>query len=791
MATVLAMTVLIAACGGKQSRLASHMKRGQDYFQKGDLAKAGIEFRNAMQIDPKDPHARVMAGKTALQLGQLRNAYALLQSVVEDHPDDIEARMVLGRLLITAGDAKQGLEVIRPALDKQPNNASLLALRSLAKVAMKDAAGARADADRALAADPQNEDAIDLRAGLYRQDGNVPAAIKLVGAAAAAHPELPGYHQVLVSLYLSDNHPELAEEQLRALVNLKPQQLDYRAQLAVFLSRSKRLDDAQKVLTDAVRALPANDDAKLLQVDFLAQQRSHEAAEKALEGYIAADPDNYKLRLALGAMLQKFGESAKAVAAYSDIVQRAGTEPSGLVARDRLAVIAVGEKREADAQRYLAEVLKVSPRDNDALALRGQLSLEHGDSASAIADLRAVLRDQPRNAAINRVLALALISHKDMALAEEPLRTAVDAAPTDASLRVMLAEVLFTLKHPDQGIDVLQQGLKAMPVDNTLNQALVRAYETQKNFAAAAKVADDYQKAKPNDAAPYLLAAEAAHADNRLEDAQNLLEKALSIQPRAFDVLSDLVHLQVQRGHGAQAVSRLQKMLAATPKDALLQNLLSDVYLQQKDYKAGQQAAAQALADQPNWWMPYRNLALAKTATDDLPGAIEAYQNGLKLAPREIVLLTGLGVLYQRTGKIDEATKLYESWVSQDPKSQIAANNLAMLLVSYRTDKASLDRAQELTSGFSDAGNGDLLDTAGWVRFKRGDFTQALPVLQHAAELLPNSREVHYHLGMAELRAGQTDRARTDLEAALAGAVQFPGVDDARAALATLKHSAG
>jgi Flp pilus assembly protein TadD len=113
-----------------------------------------------------------------------------------------------------------------------------------------------------------------------------------------------------------------------------------------------------------------------------------------------------------------------------------------------------------------------------------------------------------------------------------------------------------------------------------------------------------------------------------------------------------------------------------------------------------------------------------------------------------------------------------------------------MLLVSYHTDKASLDRAQALTVGFASAGNGDLLDTAGWVQFKRGDYSQALPVLQRAAALMPQSHEVHYHLGMAELRNGQADRARTDLETALAGSSRFFGEEDARAALANLKSRA-
>jgi Flp pilus assembly protein TadD len=188
--------------------------------------------------------------------------------------------------------------------------------------------------------------------------------------------------------------------------------------------------------------------------------------------------------------------------------------------------------------------------------------------------------------------------------------------------------------------------------------------------------------------------------------------------------------------------------------------------------------------------MPYRNLAVAKFAAGDTAGAIQTYQDGLKLAPTEVAMLADLGSMYEHAGRIDDAQKLYDGWVARDPKSQVAANNLAMLLVSYRTDKGSLDRAQALTAGFANASDGDLLDTAGWVQFKRGDYSQALPVLQRAAQLMPQSHEVHYHLGMAELRSGQADRARIDLETALAGAARFFGEEDARAALANLKGRA-
>jgi len=121
----------------------------------------------------------------------------------------------------------------------------------------------------------------------------------------------------------------------------------------------------------------------------------------------------------------------------------------------------------------------------------------------------------------------------------------------------------------------------------------------------------------------------------------------------------------------------------------------------------------------------------------------------------------------------------------------MAANNLAMLLVTYKKDRHSLDRARDLTAVFASSSVGGLLDTNGWVHFKRGEYSDALPILARAAERAPEAKEIRYHLGMAELHAGQSARARSDLEAALSSATKYPWSDDARNVLASLKNPTG
>jgi Flp pilus assembly protein TadD len=114
-----------------------------------------------------------------------------------------------------------------------------------------------------------------------------------------------------------------------------------------------------------------------------------------------------------------------------------------------------------------------------------------------------------------------------------------------------------------------------------------------------------------------------------------------------------------------------------------------------------------------------------------------------------------------------------------------------MLLVTYRKDKASLDRAKTLTQSFANSPNAPLLDTHGWVMFKLGQYAEALPVLERAVERSPDSKVIRYHLAMAQLKSGQRDKARENLETALTGKATFAGADEARTTLASLGGHSG
>jgi len=524
-------------------------------------------------------------------------------------------------------------------------------------------------------------------------------------------------------------------------------------------------------------------------VDFIATQRSREQGEKTLRDFTTHDPGNLELRLGLGALLLRANAVDEAFKTYQEVVTKDGTGVKGLQARDRMAAIEINRNQVAGARKLLAEVLEKNPRDNDALILRSALAMKQSDPDAAIADLRAVLRNQPNSVSLQRSLATAYLAKGQSGLAEEALRAAMRVAPTDASIRIELAQLLTRTERAPQALALLEETVKVIPNDLAAREALVKACLAAGNMQEAGALADDLKARQPRSAAGFYYAGLIAAREKRWDASQQELETALKLQPGRFEVLTTWVQVQVARGTPDAALSKVQAAVDADPHNVDLLNLLGELHFNHKDLSQAATLFQRASEADPKRWQPMRNLALVKLAQHDDAGAAGALEAALALAPTDPTLVGDAARVYEKQGKVDAAIAAYEALYEKNPQAkQFAANNLAMLLVTYKSDDdPSLDRARQLTDNFVTSDNSALLDTVGWVRFKRGDYKDALPTLERAAERSPDARVIRYHLGMAQLQMGQTERARTNLESAVNGPGSFQGFDEARTALAGLK----
>jgi tetratricopeptide (TPR) repeat protein len=791
LAGILIAAASLGACGSAQSRKAGYIERGQKYYASGNYDKARLEFRNAVQIDSKDADARFMLGQVAEKSGDVRDALGQYQAALNANPKQAGARAALGRIYLYGGLPDKAVELAEVGLATDPKNAQFLTVRGAARAQLGNAQAALEDAQIAVQISPSDDYAIALLASLYKRRGEFDQAIHVVNVGLQRLPNDVELRLMLADLQAAHNQPSEAEVQLRAVVALEPNVISHRYLLAQFYLRQQNVDAAEKTLREAVASVPDSNDAKLRLVEFLASQRSPDRAAAQVDQFLANAPDNDKLRLDLGQFLAQQGQTERAESAFRAVIAHAGTAADGLSARDRLASLLVSRKDIPGAAALIAEVLKQNPRDNDALILRSTIALARGETQAAINDMRAVLRDQPNAVPVMRMLSRAYQQNNEPDLAEETLRTAVQISPKDFQSRLDLAQTLMSAGKMDQAGALLEQLVRENPSSLPVQESLYRVQAASKRYSEALATAQTIEHTYPKMALGYYLTGLIDETEQKPDAAAKDYEQALQRESDAGEPLAALVRLDLRRKQSQAAMARVNAVITHSPDNAVARNLKAEMLMAAGQVDTAASAYQDTVQVAPNWPIGYHGLALAQMTAKHNDAAIKTLQLGIdKTQAAAAILIEDLSGLYERLGRPQDAIDLYERLLAKNPNSFFAANNLAMLLVTYHDDAASLARAQKLADQLAASSEVNLIDTRGWVKFKSGDFHGAESLLQQAVDKAPTAPEIRYHLGMAQLRSGEQQSAEQNLESAVGSNRPFPGMDDAKAALAQLKKVA-
>jgi len=134
--------------------------------------------------------------------------------------------------------------------------------------------------------------------------------------------------------------------------------------------------------------------------------------------------------------------------------------------------------------------------------------------------------------------------------------------------------------------------------------------------------------------------------------------------------------------------------------------------------------------------------------------------------PDDPLLVARLADVYLHQGQIPKALALLREQMERQPDNPIALNawgfTAAEAGLTLVEAEVMVRRAHRLAPE-----EGFIVDSLGWVLFKRGDASAALPLLQRANRELPGDAEVLGHLVEVYRALGRLDSARAALAAAL------------------------
>ena len=126
--------------------------------------------------------------------------------------------------------------------------------------------------------------------------------------------------------------------------------------------------------------------------------------------------------------------------------------------------------------------------------------------------------------------------------------------------------------------------------------------------------------------------------------------------------------------------------------------------------------------------------------------------------------------------ELEQVLKMY-------PNMWSMANDAAFILADYGKGKNDLDKALTLAQKAQSLTpeNPLVLDTLGWVYYKRGELKQAAGLVGKSASQKPRKNPIfNYHLGMVYYQAGDKGKAKEFLQFAAAAKENFAGKDKAQ-----------
>lgn len=139
--------------------------------------------------------------------------------------------------------------------------------------------------------------------------------------------------------------------------------------------------------------------------------------------------------------------------------------------------------------------------------------------------------------------------------------------------------------------------------------------------------------------------------------------------------------------------------------------------------------------------------------------SIETIQLAVKTFPKNAQAYFYEGTLYDKMNNKTGMLKSMEKTLEVDPDHVQAMNYIAFSLAEMNQE---LDRAEKLArlAVQKEKNDGFILDTLGWILYKKGNYKEALTFLEKAYEIQPTVGIIAEHLGDAYAKVQKLDKAK-------------------------------
>jgi len=747
------LSIAVGGCS-PQTREARYLASGKKMMEKKDYPRALIQFNNAVRVMPKDAEAHYQLAMAFLAQRSYQAGYIELDKAVKLNPKHKDAQIKLAELKTAVA---------------RPDQADPKVARD-SKVLLEDSQKAMQDL---LKSGESSGEILDTLAATEFKLGDRAAAEKTLEQAVAKFPKDLAAAVSLARVKLIHNDPAGAEAVLKKAVSEQPRSADAALALGRYYFTTNKPADAESQFQRALQLDPKSAPA-LLSLGVLETRTNKMDQAEQTYARLSALPDQ-QFRSYYAAFLGARGKQDQATKEFERLYRQ---YPEDRAVRTGLARQYLSANRVADVEKMLTAALARQPKDTDALLQRAAIYLMTRRTDAAEKDLDKVLHLRNDSAQAHYQMSMVHAARGSVSNQRQELGEALRLQPTLLAARLQLAHVLLATGSAQASLDLL------MAKDVPQNSAPVIAAE---NWAwIALKRNDEARKQVDRVLAsarlPELLVQDAYLKIERKDfaGARASLNEELDRVPDDVRALNMLASTYVAEKQPAAALKAVRERVAKKPDSAPLQLFLAEVLLANRQNADARAALAAAKAANPRYTPADLILARLDFAEGRADQAAQTLSGVLKQQPDNVGARMLLAAIHEAKGNGAGAIEDYKKVLETQPGNVLALNNLAFDL-SKSGRQPDLDEALKYAQkGAELAPDAPAVEnTLGWVLYRKGLYSMAIPHLEKAASREPNARR-ECHLAMAYLQLGDKERGQRSLLAAMKLDPNLPEIKNAQ-----------
>ncbi|KJS28669.1 MAG: hypothetical protein VR64_23395 [Desulfatitalea sp. BRH_c12] len=749
---LLAVAMILTACASDDDKKAKFMAQAAEAMEKGDYKVAEIHLKNVIQIDPQSVPAHLKLGEAYLKSENPQGAFSAYATVVKLDATNQEALLRLATFYMLARNFEESEKHVRTLLDLNPNHI----------------------------------EALYLSAGLNDLQGKREAAAEAFSKIIALDARQTRAYIGMASILLHQDKRNEAEAYLQRAQALDAKDIKLWLAMVGFYASQKEYGRAEQEILNGIAANPDSADLRIAQGNLYAQQKKYDAAEKAFLKAIDIDSQSAGAYLTTARFYETTGQTDSARAMYRKTVEIKPDDAGTLISAAQFFF----KIREIDeANGYIEKILSERPKFLPALMLKGEILVSERKWNDAVAQFDQVIAQDANDGRAYYFKALALLGKGDRQVAKSVLAKSIELNPKDLRAKLLRADLYLKERDFTGAEKNARQVLEVLPAHYQAHSILGRAYMGQSKLKEAQTVIGRMIAMQPDNAYGFVLQGMLLRVGADNAGALASFEKALALDKGQLDVLAQIVGIYASRNDFETALARCERQMDLVKESpfhqAFILNLKGRLYADQDMGGKAESAYQSAIAAYANFTQPYFGLAQLYLQRRQIDKAIAQYDAMLQKNPNMVGPHMLLGTLYDTQKKFGASEKHYREVLRIDDSFAPAANNLAFLLAE-QSDK--LDEALMLAQKAKEKLPQDpsVMDTLGWVYYKRGLYDSAIAEFVDSIEKLPNNASVHYHLGLAYYKKEDYESAREHLSQALKLDEAFDGAEMARKILMDL-----